>query len=157
MEFAEFDGRAAAVEEKSADIETAGLVASLFVAAADDLEAVSRFIQGRVVPAHDETKLDIGPALCYAALAKAAGRNVTVEDIEAKLADTGEIGSVAERLELGGQRGLSAFAGGNEDPRSVGEIEATLRSIANASGSGSTDTKLDTLFGMFKRAELLEA
>lgn len=157
MEFAEFADRAAAIEGESADIETVELVASLFVAAADDLEPVSRFIQGRVVPAHDETKLDVGPALCYESLAKAAGRNRTVEDIESKLAEIGEIGMVAEQLDLGGQRGLSAFAGGGEEPRSVGEVESTLRSIATASGSGSTDTKLDTLFGLFNRAEPLEA
>lgn len=157
MEFADFAGRAAVIEEEPADLETVALVAELFEDAVDDLEAVARFVQGRIVPAHDDTKLDIGPALCYEALAKSAGQNVTVEDIETELAETGEIGAVAERLDLGGQRGLSAFGIGEEEALSVGEVESALRSIATASGSGSTDTKLDTLFGLFNRSEPLEA
>ncbi len=157
MEFVEFADRAKVIEEEPANLETVALVAELFEAATDDLETVSRFVQGRIVPAHDDMKLDIGPTLCYDALAKAAGRNVTATDIEAKLAETGEIGAVAERLALGGQRGLSAFGYGEENVLSVDEVEAKLRSIATASGSGSTDTKLDTLFGMFNRVEPLES
>ncbi len=157
MEFAEFAARAAAIEDEPADLETVDLVADLLSNSGGDLEAVSRFIQGRIVPAHDETKLDVGPTLCYEALAKAAGRNVTSGDIETRLAETGEIGALAEELDLGGQRGLSAFGDGGETNLSVGEVEATLGSIATASGDGSTDTKLDTLFGLFNRADPLEA
>lgn len=157
MEFADFAARAAAIEDETADLETVRLVADLFSDARDDLDAVSRFVQGRLVPAHEDTKLDVGPTLCYEALARAAGQNVTASDIESELATVGEIGAVAERLDLGGQRGLSAFGDSEEDPLSVAEVEATLRSIATASGGGSTDTKRDTLFGLFNRAEPLEA
>jgi DNA ligase-1 len=157
MEFADFAARAAAIEDEAADLETVELVADLFSDARDDLEAVSRFVQGRLVPAHEDTKLDVGPMLCYEALARAAGQNVTASDIESELATVGEIGAVAERLDLGGQRDLSAFGDAEEDPLSIAEVEATLRSIATASGGGSTDTKRDTLFGLFNRAEPLEA
>lgn len=157
MEFADFAARAAAIEDEAADLETVELVADLFSDARDDLEAVSRFVQGRLVPAHEDTKLDVGPMLCYEALARAAGQNVTASDIESELATVGEIGAVAERLDLGGQRDLSAFGDTEEDPLSIAEVEATLRSIATASGGGSTDTKRDTLFGLFNRAEPLEA
>ncbi len=157
MEFSEFADRAAAIEAESADLETISLVAELFADAGDDLGSVSRFIQGRVFPAHDTTKLDVGPSLCYEALAKAAGRNVTITDIESELAETGEIGLVAERLDLGGQQGLAAFASDSEERLTVSDIETELRSMATASGSGSTDTKRDTLFGLFNRSEPLEA
>ena len=157
MEFADFAARAAAIEDEAADLETVELVADLFSDARDDLEAVSRFVQGRLVPAQEDTKLDVGPMLCYEALARAAGQNVTASDIESELATVGEIGAVAERLDLGGQRDLSAFGDAEEDPLSIAEVEATLRSIATASGGGSTDTKRDTLFGLFNRAEPLEA
>ncbi len=157
MEFADFAARAEDIEVESADLETIALVAELFDRANEDLDTVSRFVQGRIVPAHDDTKLEVGPRLCYEALAKAAGPNVTADDIETRLAELGEIGAVAEELDLGGQRGLSAFGSNSRKPLSVGEIEATLGSIATASGSGSTDTKLDTLFGLFNRTEPLEA
>ena len=157
MEFADFAARTADIESESGDIETIALVAELFEGADEDLETVSRFVQGRVFPAHDDTKLEIGPRLCYEALAKAAGPNVTADDIEDRLAEVGEIGAVAEALDLGGQRGLSAFGSESRNQVSVGDVEATLGSIATASGSGSAQTKLDTLFGLFNRAEPLEA
>lgn len=157
MEFSDFAARTAAIEDEQADSETVELVADLLIEATDELEAVSRFVQGRVVPAHDDTKLDVGPTLCYEALARAAGTNITAVDIESRLAEVGEIGTVAERLDLGGQRGLSAFGDGTTEALSVGEIEETLRSIAKTSGSGSTDTKRDTLFGLFNRSEPPEA
>ncbi len=157
MEFADFAARADAIEAEPADLETVDRVAALFEAAGEDLATVARFVQGRVVPAHDTTKLDIGPALCHEALAKAAGPNVTAADVEATLADVGEIGAVAERLDLGGQRGLSAFGGREDDGLTVAEVAAELGAIAGAEGEGSTGTKLDTLFGLFNRAEPLEA
>jgi DNA ligase-1 len=157
MEFAEFAARATEMEAEPADLETIALVAELFEDAGADLDTVARFVQGRVFPAHDGTKLDIGPNLCYEALAKAAGQNVSADDIEERLAAVGEIGAVAENLELGGQRGLSAFGGGGTDALTVAEVDETLRSLAAAEGSGSTDTKLDTLFGLFNRAEPTEA
>lgn len=158
MEFATFADRAAAIESESADLETVELVAALLDDAEGSLDVVARFVQGRVFPANDGTKLDIGPALCYEALAKAAGPNVTSGDIESRLATVGEIGGVAEALDLGGQRGLAAFGGGTDDDTlTVEHVDAELRSLAAAAGSGSTDTKLDTLFGLFNRCEPTEA
>ncbi|MCY4729358.1 ATP-dependent DNA ligase [Natronomonas gomsonensis] len=157
MEFAAFADRAAEMEAEPADLETVTLVAELFAETGDELDTVARFVQGRVFPAHDGTKLDIGPSLCYAALAKAAGTNVSVADIEDRLAEVGEIGAVAETLDLGGQQGLSAFGAGGGDTLIVSEVDDQLRSLAAAEGSGSTDTKLDTLFGLFNRADDLEA
>ncbi|MFQ3320073.1 MAG: DNA ligase-1, partial [Natronomonas sp.] len=155
---AEFAARADEIEAEPADLKTVGLVANLFEDAGDELSIITRFVQGRVFPAHDGTKLDIGPSLCYEALAKAAGTNVSAEDIEARLADIGEIGAVAEGLDLGGQQGLAAFgAGDGQDGLTVAEVDAELRGLAAAAGAGSTDTKLDTLFGLFNRAEPLEA
>lgn len=157
IEFAEFADQAATIEAESADLETVELVADLFRQAEESLGIVTRFVQGRVFPANDGTKLDIGPSLCYAALAKAAGPNVTTDDIESRLATVGEIGAVAERLDLGGQRGLAAFGSGGGGALTVGRIDSELRSLAAAEGSGSTDTKLDTLFGLFNRCEPTEA
>jgi DNA ligase-1 len=160
MEFADFAARADAIEAEDADLATVDRVAGLFEAAGDDLDRLARFVQGRVVAAHDTTTLDIGPTLCHEALAKAAGRNVTADDVEAVLADVGEIGVVAERLDLAGQRGLAAFGAGDvadDGGLTVEAVAADLRAIAAASGPGSTDTKLDTLFGLFNRAEPLGA
>ncbi|WP_254841182.1 ATP-dependent DNA ligase LigA [Natronomonas marina] len=157
MEFAEFAALADEIEAEDADLEVIGLVAALFETAGEDLGTVTRVVQGRVFPAHDATKLDVGPSLCHEALAKAAGPNVSAADVEERLASVGEIGAVAESLELGGQRGLAAFGDGDEATLTVAELDGQLREIAAAEGDGSTDTKLDVLFGLFNRADPLEA
>ena len=145
------------MEAEPADLETVALVADLFAEADEDLETVARFVQGRVFPAHDPTKLDVSPALCYEALARAAGRNVSADGVEARLAEVGEIGAVAEELDPGSQRGLAAFGDGESGALTVAGVEGSLRSLAATEGAGSTDTKLDTLFGLFDRSEPLEA
>jgi len=164
MEFGEFADRAAAVETESADDAIRERVTDLLCDAGEDLARVSRFVQGRVFPAHDSTTLDIGPALCHEAIARAAGPNVTAAAVEGRLADVGEIGDVAASYDFGGQRGLSAFvdenggdSGTGADPLTVAEVDRTLRAVADAEGEGSEDTKLDLLFGLFNRAGTEEA
>jgi len=158
MEFQEFAARAADVEAEPADLEVVDLVADLFEAAGGDLAVVARFVQGRVFPAHSETKLDIGPRLCYEALARAAGRNVDVDEIEDRLADAGDVGAVAAGLDLGGQAGLGAFGGGGGgDDLTVGEVADELAALAAAAGDGSQDEKVRLLFGLFNRCSNEEA
>ena len=153
----EFAARVDEMEREDADLERVGLVTALFGDAGADLDIVARFVQGRVVPAHDGTKLDVGPSLCYEALAKAAGPNVSAADVEERLAAVGEIGTVAEELDLGGQQGLVAFGAGDDEGLTVAEADAQLGELAAAEGAGSTDRKLDALFGLFTRTEPLEA
>jgi len=157
MRFVEFAERADAIEAVAADTDTVDLVAGLFVDAGPNLGTVVRFSRGRVFPAHDTTKLEVGPALCREALASAAGPNVSADDIEDRLADVGEIGAVAEALDLGGQRGLGSFTAGGGDGLTVEAVDAELRAIAGAAGVGSTGTKRDRLFGLFNRTEPIEA
>ena len=157
MQFAEFAARASEMETEPADLATVALVRDLFCDAGDDLTVVVRFVQGRVFPAWDSTTLDVGPRLLREAIARAAGQNVTAGDVEDRLADAGEIGAVAAGYDFGGQRGLAAFAGGGGDGLSVCEVDETLRELAAASGAGSEDRKLNTLFGLFNRASPEEA
>jgi len=150
MEFGSFAAHAADVEATDADLDVVSKVAALFDEADDDLAVVARFVQGRVFPAHSETKLDIGPRLCYEALARAASTNVTVEDVEDRLAATGDIGEVAANLDLGGQAGLGAFAGGDaDDALTVADVYEDLSALAAAAGDGSQDEKVTLLFGLF--------
>jgi len=159
MQFAAFADRAAELEAEPADLETVSLVADLLRDAGGEIETVARVLQGRVFPGWDARTLDVGPALCYAALAKAAGTNVTADDVEERLADEGEIGAVAAGLNLGGQQGLGAFGSGGAggDGPTLAEVDEALREVAAAEGEGSEDTKLATLFGLFSRVNDAEA
>jgi len=157
MKFAVFADRVGAIEAASADTEITALVQSLLADAGSDLATITRFLQGRVFPAHDSTTLDIGPALCYEAIARAAGQNVTSDDVEDRLAAQGEIGAVAASYDFGGQRGLGAFTGGDSDSLTVAAVDADLRELAATEGAGSQDTKGDLLFGLFNQASPDEA
>ncbi|WP_232701589.1 ATP-dependent DNA ligase LigA [Halobacterium wangiae] len=158
MDFGSFAARAADVEAEPADLEVVALVTDLFADAGEDLRVVARFVQGRVFPAHSETKLDIGPRLCYEALARAAGTNVTASDVEDRLAEAGDIGEVAANLELGGQAGLGAFgADSGGDDLTVSAVFAELEALAAAEGNGSQDEKVTLLFGLFNRCSSEEA
>ena len=158
MEFATFADRAAAIDAESADLEIIAHVRELLEDAGDDLAVVARFVQGRVFPAWQSRTLDIGPNTCYEAIARAAGTNVSADDVEDRLAEVGEIGEVAAGYDFGGQQGLGAFtAGGTSDALTVREVFETLVDLAATSGSGSHDRKVDLLFGLFNRCEREEA
>ncbi|MFC4437690.1 MULTISPECIES: ATP-dependent DNA ligase LigA [Natrialbaceae] len=163
MEFATFADRAAAIEAEPADLEIVAHVTALLEAAEPQtLEIVARFVQGRVFPAWESTTLDIGPNTCYEAIARAAGTNVSPDDVEERLAEVGEIGDVAASYEFGGQQGLGAFAGGDSGSGDGGdltvpEVHETLTDLAAAEGSGSQDRKEDLLFGLFNRCSSDEA
>jgi len=167
MEFATFAARAEELAAEPGDIGTTLAVADLLRASGgegnaddpsdgDDLATTVRFLLGRVFPAHDTRTLDIGPALCREAIARAAGPNVTAADVEDRLASAGEIGAVAAGFDFGGQRGLAAFGEGR-DALTVAELDAALRELAAASGDGSESRKLDALFGLFNRCDPVEA
>ena len=161
MEFAHFAERAAKIEGHSADSDIIEAVEALLSESGEELPVVARYVQGRVFPAHDSTKLDIGPRLCYEAIAKAAGQNVSADDVEGRVAEVGDVGAVAADYDFGGQRGLAAFGAGDggsdENGLTVAEVDAELRELAAAEGSGSTGTKRDLLFGLFNRAGAEEA
>jgi len=157
MEFEAFAERVDDIEAEAGDIETMRGVAALFTAADDELSIVARFVQGRVFPAWASITLDIGPSLCYTAIARAAGPNVSADDVEARLADRGEIGAVAESYEFGDQQGLAAFGSGSTSGLTVDEVDSELRALADANGSGSQDRKVDLLFGLFRQCSPLEA
>ncbi|MFB6091004.1 MAG: ATP-dependent DNA ligase LigA [Halobellus sp.] len=157
MQFAGLAARAEELEAEPGDLATTALVADLFAEADGDLATVARFLQGRVFPAWDSTTLDVGPALLHEAIARAAGQNVTADDVEAQLAEVGEIGAVAATYDFGGQRGLGAFTGDDGDDLTVAEVDETLREVARVTGDGSERRRLDTLFGLFNRASSTEA
>ena len=156
MEFRTLAGRFAEIEATDADLEIRAEVADL-LRDASELSTVVRFLLGRVFPAHDSRTLDVGPQLCYEAIARAAGRNVSAADVEDRLAAHGDVGEVAASYDLGGQQGLGAFTDGDSDALRVAGLDATLRELAAASGDGSQETKLDLLFGLFNRCDPVEA
>lgn len=157
MNFSAFAERADEIEAADADLRVVELVAELLADAGPDLPVVARFVQGRIFPAHDSTKLSVGSTLLYETVARAAAGDVTADDVEDRLAAVGDIGAVTADYEFGEQTGLGAFGAGGTDDLTVAEVFDAFGDIAAAEGDGSEATRRDTLFGLFNRASPTEA
>ncbi len=121
----------------------------------DALAITANFIRGEVFPDWSEAKLGIGNKLCYRALARSAKEDLTADDIENKVAETGDIGTVAANLNYGQQTGLDAF--GNNGNLTIEQIYQELETISTTSGAGSTDEMIRLLFGLFNDCTPTEA
>ena len=121
------------------------------------IKIVVRFLLGRVFPAWDDQKLDIGPSLCYNAIASASGSDITVEDIENSLASLGEIGLVAEKYNTSTQRGLFSFGSEESTTMTLDELYSDLYIIASIQGTGSLEKKRRVLSNLFNLCGPLEA
>ncbi|MFB6187262.1 MAG: DNA ligase, partial [Halobacteriaceae archaeon] len=157
MEFAEFVDFAETIDATTADHDIIDHVTDLFLHADEDLPIIARFVQGRIFPAWSMKKLDIGPNFCYEAIARAAGHNISVDDIEERLAEMGDIGDVAASYEFGAQQGLDAFGNSDQSTLTVTDVYEELKSLATIEGEGSQDEKITILFGLFNRCSSMEA
>ncbi|XGI83907.1 ATP-dependent DNA ligase [Halorutilales archaeon Cl-col2-1] len=151
MEFGELAERAEKVEELSGDYDKTDEVARLFGESEtdEDLEISARFIQGRLFPSWDDTKLDVGRSLLYDGLSLATG--VTADEVEEKVKDMGDVGLAAESFDYGGQMTL-----GSTD-LTLEYVHRRLRDLAEASGGGSQKKKVRTLSDLFNDAKPKEA
>jgi len=143
MRWQEFAERAERIGSLSGDHDKVEEVAAL-LCDAEETAVVARFVQGRVFPAWDETKLDVGPALLYDALALAGDE--TAEGIEDRVAESGDVGDVAASLDLSGQVTLAETGG------TVRDALRRLRSVAEGSGEGSEERKRRELANLFMDA-----
>jgi DNA ligase-1 len=148
MEWEEFAERAHRIGSVSGDHDKVDEVATL-LRDSDETHVAARFVQGRVFPAWDDTKLDVGPALLYGALGLAGDE--TEDGIEERVAETGDVGDVAAELDLSGQVTFGATEA------TVGEVREVLRKVAEGEGKGSEETKKRELANLFMGASPLGA
>jgi len=143
MQFADFAERAEKIESLSGDHETVDEVASL-LSDADDVRVAVRFVQGRVFPAWDGRKIDVGPSLLYDALALAG--EASAEEIEKHVAEKGDIGDVAREMDFGGQQTFGT------SERSLLDVYAAFERLASKEGEGSQESKTRELGNLFMDA-----
>ncbi len=148
MRFDEFAKRAARVESLSGDHEKTEEVAGL-LREADATPVVARFVQGRVFPAWDDTKLDVGPSLVYDAVALAGGTDA--DEVERRVAERGDVGEVAAEVGTGGQQTFGSTE------QTVEGVQEALRGIAEGSGEGSEEKKKRELANLFMDASSASA
>lgn len=152
MKFKNFAEVADEINDISSNIEKEKLVAELINSAGDDRGVVPRFVQGRIFPVHDQKNLNVSTSLMKSAISDSTG--VEEDEIEDKLVGVEDLGSLFDELEIdksGGQQTL-----GSND-LVVSEVYKKLNSIADESGSGSQQRKVDHIVSMISRCSSTEA
>jgi DNA ligase-1 len=104
---------------------------------ADEIAEVSYLLQGRAAPLYEPIEFGLGERSIEKAVAQAFG--VSAEEVRRRDARAGDVGLVVAELAT-----EAGHAHTGED-RSVREVFASLRALADLSGSGSAERKLDGL------------
>lgn len=146
MNFEEFTTYAEEIEGKSSDNEKISLVSNMLSeSSGQDIEISARFIQGKLFPEWKDTKIKVGPATMYKALAKSTSS--TREEVEEKVAEAGGVGESCELLNFSGnsegQQKLPAL--GEDTSLTLHDVENTIHEIAMMEGSGSEKRKIQAL------------
>ena len=112
----------------------------------DELEPTILLMQGRVFPAWDEREIGIASQLMIKAVSIASG--VGIKRVEAEWKKTGDLGDAADVLiRFGKQHTLSSCE------LTVGKVFGNLRKLAEETGSGSVDRKLQLIAELLTSAK----
>lgn len=149
MKFIEFAEICEKLESVTSNLEMATIV-SKFLKNADNLDIVTRFIEGSIFPAWSPEELSIGPSLLYDAIAMATGAKK--RQVKAGVRELGDAGLACERLcEKKMQRPL--FTG----ELTVKHVYKSFEAISRAGGKGSQKKKTKMLADLFGSARPKEA
>lgn len=112
----------------------------------DEIAVTCYFTLGEVDAEYRHVTLDMGEKMVMEALAEASGRSR--EDVEEVYDDLGDLGRVAEKLDIGDGTERGYFS---TDEPSVLDVHDGFMEIAGASGSGSQGRKVKTLSRMLNQ------
>jgi DNA ligase-1 len=134
LTFAELAACFEQLEQTSSRKQLTSLLAELLGKVdADEIAEVSYLLQGRVAPLYEPVEFGLGERSIEKAVSQAFG--VAATDVRAHYGRAGDLGLVV--AELVGERTAT--------PRPVREVFAELRTLADLSGAGSAERKLDGL------------
>lgn len=152
MRFKEFADTADEINGISGNIDSQEKVGQLIRNSGGDRTIVPRFIQGRIFPPYDNRKVSMSTSLLRTAISEAT--DVDESDLKDKMpevTDMGELFDVYDIDEDVGQQTLGSAS------LSVGDVYETLESIAETSGSGSQQEKIDYVVSLISKCTPIEA
>ena len=139
------------LEKVPSKLKKTEIIAKLFQETpANLLEAVTLLVQGRVFPSWSEREVGVADQLMLKAVAKATG--VSAEDVVKDYKKSGDLGLTVETL-VGKKRQRTL----GQEALTVGKVFANLQAIAEHSGGGSQDRKLDLIAELLSQATATEA
>ncbi len=150
MKFAELAAAYERLESTSKRLEMRAILTDLLrPLRPPDLTYVLFLSQGALRPEYEAVELGVAASLARRAVAAATGS--TEPAVAARTQTTGDLGTTAFELAAA----LHRLEG--EQPLSVAEVYRTLRDVAEASGPGSQEAKVDRLTALLGRSTPLEA
>lgn len=152
MKFEEFSDTAEKINNTSKNTKKREMVSKLIVSAGDDREIVSRFIQGRIFPIYVQKNLNVSTSIMRSAISESSGESI--EDIEEMLVGIEDLGSLFEDLDIKTSKGQQTLG---QNKLTVTEVQDRLHKIAEESGEGSQQRKIDHIVSMLSRCNSVEA
>ncbi len=138
----------ARIEATTSRLEMTALLADLFRQTPPDLIGrVVYLTQGKLYPDYEGVEIGVAEKLAVRAVAAAAGSDP--DEVERRLARTGDLGLVAEELLAAGEARRATLT--------VADVYGELDRSARASGKGAQAAKLEILAGLLRRATPAEA
>lgn len=156
LDFEWFCQKAQELDNTSKDKEKAEIVSSILDESGTDIRVAARFVKGDIFPSWKDKKLSIGRALSYKILSEATGQS---EDaIEEITVEEGDIGRAVEALDFdtaGGQATLGTTVKSTNN--TLSRIYNELNEVAEVSGSGSQQEKIDRISKLVNEGSQVEA
>lgn len=151
MNFDEFSGFLARMEQTSGRLLLAEQLSGLLLKLGPSETAPALYmVQGQLTPPFGGEPMGMASRLLLRAMERAlegSGKEMEAGALEALLAQVGDPGLLAERLDMGREK----------DSPTVLAVHKSLLEIARTSGSGSQDEKIDRLSGLFQVLSPLSA
>lgn len=116
---------------------------------ADEADKVVYLCEEQILPPFKGLEIGMAEKMVEKAISKCSGKSV--KEIEALYKKLGDLGLVSEQV-LGKKR--SALFASKE--QSISDVYESLYKIAQLSGSGSSDRKIDTLAGLLAKVSAME-
>lgn len=132
-------------------LEKTAIVAELFEKTkTQDLEEISLLLNGRIFPAWSEQKIGVASKYVIKAITVASGLSSDI--IEKEWKKTGDLGLVAEKV-LTKKKQVTLFS----HPLTVNKVFTNLRKLAEITGEGSVDRKVQLVAELLSNASPVEA
>ena len=136
------------LEETSSRLALIDILADLFKQVkVTEVGHVSYLIQGRIAPFFEPLEIGMAEKNVAAAIAKAYG--VERAEVLKEYGKVGDLGKVAEKLKAASK----VLIKDNDSKLTVSEVFNTLRGIAQMSGEGTVEKKVNTLVELLERVD----
>lgn len=139
------------IEKTRSRLEMTEIISNLFKKTnSEEIDKVIYLLQGKIAPEHKGIKLGLGERYVELALAKSMGYELNL--IQKMFSDKGDLGDVAEELS-DKKKQMSLFS----EELTIEKVYSNFYKLAEKTGHGSQDVKINILAEMLNSAKPVEA